>query len=415
MSESIAIFGAGLSGQAARRLAQVRGCDVVLFDEAGRGDSEVFDEADVKGFDRFVFSPGFAADHPWRTLAERAGGCCQSEIAFAASCWKGKLIGVTGTNGKTSLTELLANAFREAGFDSVAAGNIGFPLSDAVLLNEVNHDAACAVCEVSSFQAELAEGLELDGLIWTNFAEDHLDRYRTMRAYFDAKAQLLKCLKPGAPAVLGPGLVPWFETFGLPFDDRCVVSADPAVLEHVSGQSVFQTPPQSENYLLAKRFWERVGVPEDPLIRAANSFALSPHRLSMIAEKGGVRFWDDSKATNFHATLAALDAIDGPVVWIGGGQAKGGDMEAFARAVATRVEAAVVYGEVGPRLAAALTAVHPRVELRALFEQAVVKAAEFARGTGNASVLMSPGFASFDQFESYAARGKSFESIVLSL
>jgi UDP-N-acetylmuramoylalanine--D-glutamate ligase len=415
ISPQAAIFGAGKSGQAARRLALAQGFDVVLFDEAGHGERDVFAETDVERFDRFVFSPGFAPSHPWRRLAVRSGKPCQSEVAFAAPCWKGRLIGVTGTNGKTTLTQLLANAFREAGHDSIAAGNIGFPLSDAVLQETANHGSSYAVCEISSFQAELTEGLGLDGLLWTNFAEDHLDRYGTMEAYFNAKAELFRSLKPDRPCVVGPDLVPWFERFGRPIDKAVVATAQTDNLEALSDQSVFRRPPQSNNFILAEHFWKLIGSHHEALIRSADSFVLAPHRLSVIAEKGGVRFWDDSKATNFHATLAALEAVDGPVVWIGGGQAKGGDLEAFGRAVAGRVEAAVLYGEVAPRLERAMADVLFSVDHRALFEDAVVRAYEIARRIGRSSVLLSPGFSSFDQFDSYAGRGKSFKSIVLGL
>ncbi|HBR93008.1 MAG TPA: UDP-N-acetylmuramoylalanine--D-glutamate ligase, partial [Opitutae bacterium] len=140
-----------------------------------------------------------------------------------------------------------------------------------------------------------------------------------------------------------------------------------------------------------------------------------PHRLARVADSEGVCYWDDSKATNFHATLAALESVGPPVVWIGGGRAKGGDIEAFAREVSDYVNAAVLYGEVAPRLAAALEGLLDSVQVFSCFADAVYAAAELAKSMTDANVLLSPGFSSFDQFGSYAERGKSFTDLVLSL
>jgi UDP-N-acetylmuramoylalanine--D-glutamate ligase len=170
----VAIFGAGVSGLAARRLALSLGLEVCLFDEGGKGDRTQFSLDSVRDFCAFIFSPGFANAHPWRVLAAGSGCPCYSELGFAARHWRGKLIGITGTNGKTTITSLLCDGLHAAGRVAVAAGNIGTPLSDFVLRN-VNGTQTYAVCEISSFQAELPRGLHLDGLIWSNFAEDHLE------------------------------------------------------------------------------------------------------------------------------------------------------------------------------------------------------------------------------------------------
>ena len=125
MSKPLAIFGAGLSAQAALRLAQSQGRDAVLFDEGGSGSSVEFTREDLSLFDDFVFSPGFAEDHPWRQLVESSNVVCTSELAYAAKYWKGKIIGITGTNGKSTLTALLQKALKFSGKESIAAGNIG--------------------------------------------------------------------------------------------------------------------------------------------------------------------------------------------------------------------------------------------------------------------------------------------------
>jgi UDP-N-acetylmuramoylalanine--D-glutamate ligase len=408
----VAIFGAGVSGQAARRLALSLGLEVCLLDECGQGDACEFSQSELSEWDAFIFSPGFAQTHPWRVLAESSGLPCYSELGFAALHWKGRVLGVTGTNGKTTITSLLCNALEVAGQIAVEAGNIGRPLSD-VVLSDANQAEATAVSEISSFQAELPLGLQLDGLIWSNFAEDHLDRYDSMADYFAAKARLLHCLRAGAPAVLGADVAA--------FDPRVAKVPGSIVLDGtrdtkgLQAGSPFMLEPQRSNFALVLALWRALELSAAALLDAANTFELAAHRLSPVATWGGVTFWDDSKATNFHAALAAIDALASPVYWIGGGSAKGGDLAAFARLLAPKVEAAFLYGDCAPALAEVLCPLHARVAVYADFEDAVEAAARAALADSPSVVLLSPGFASFDQFAGYAARGKSFISTVLSL
>ena len=424
----MAIFGAGVSGQAARRLAISLGLEVCLFDEGGRGDAAEFASEALSEFDAFIFSPGFGMAHPWRVLAEGSDRPCYSELGFAALHWRGRLLGVTGTNGKTTITSLLCNALQAAGQTALEAGNIGTPLSD-VVLGDANDEQATAVCEISSFQAELPRGLQLDGLIWSNFAEDHLDRYDSMAEYFTAKARLLRCVRPDAPSVLGADVVASrkrlrltrLQDGGLPeMAQQClshslVVEGDSGLVDRLASNSPFRISPQRTNFALAAGLWAALGLPVEALIESANAFQLAAHRLSPVASWGDVTFWDDSKATNFHAALAAIDALDGPIVWIGGGSGKGGDFDVFASQVAPKIEAAFLYGEVAESLAASLSSVHPKVEIRADFVDAVEAATRAALANSPSVVLLSPGFASFDQFSGYAARGKTFISTVFSL
>lgn len=414
MNVRLAIFGGGLSGQAAKRLALARGHAVTVFDEAGGGDDACFDPSRRDQFNRFVFSPGFAADHPWRLLAEASGKPTQSELSYAAEFWKGHLIGITGTNGKTTLTRFLAEALRHAGKNAVVAGNIGQPLSDVVLDAE-NVASAYAVCEISSFQAELSRGIELDALLWTNFAEDHLDRYETMTDYFLAKAELLKCLRPDAVCVVGSEVLPWFDRLTQSFDRAVIAETSSALMSRLQPGSVLSRAPYRENFALAANYWSLAGEPEEALLSAANAFILAPHRLAVVAEREGVTYWNDSKSTNFHSALAAITAVPGPVVWIGGGRIKGGNLKSFAKEVSRQIDAAVLYGEAAPQMMEALTDQLENVEMVPCFNQAVRRASQLAEARISANVLLSPGFSSFDQFKSYEERGKSFNSIVLGL
>ena len=249
MSQNIAILGAGISGQAARRLAEARGHATCVFDERGEGDSDAFTAEVCEAFDSIVISPGFAHMHPWRQIAAESSKSCFGEIGFAAQQWQGKLIAVTGTNGKSTITKFLAQALQNVGWKAVATGNIGYPLSDAVL-SEANHPDGYAILEVSSFQAELPQGLEIDWLIWTNFAEDHLDRYDSMAEYFLAKANLLGCLTAAGVCVISPQVRDWMKLMKTDFDTCSVAHRNVDQSALLSLGSTFQHFPQSDNFSL---------------------------------------------------------------------------------------------------------------------------------------------------------------------
>lgn len=414
MSMRYAIFGAGKSAQSARLVADNMGIEVVLFDEAEEGDQNSFDRKDLLKFDCLIFSPGFSAVHPWRVLAEGSGLPCLSEIAFAAKYWKGRIIGVTGTNGKSTVTVLIKEALELAGYQSVAAGNIGYTFSEAVLSTS-NIEEAYAVVEISSFQAELACDLELDILIWTNFDEDHLDRYATLKDYFKAKACLLQCLKKESICIIGPQVAPWISELEKSFSNYISDNNDRSDAFDLSSESIFNQYPYSENYSLIVKLWRSMDWSAPALTKVADSFVLAPSHLSLVAEFGGSRYWDDSKATNFHATLAAFRSIDGPIVWIGGGRCKGGDLQAFAQKVARRVDVAILYGEVAHQMKKFFCSSLKSIYFYSIFEDAVHSAVKIGSSIPHANVLLSPGFSSLDQFNSYEERGKSFTHIVLSL
>jgi UDP-N-acetylmuramoylalanine--D-glutamate ligase len=179
--------------------------------------------------------------------------------------------------------------------------------------------------------------------------------------------------------------------------------------------SIFSTYPQRENYLLARAYWVQEGYPLAILEETARSFSTRRHRLAPVAELEGVSFWNDSKGTNFHATLAALETFAAPVVWIGGGKSKGGDIEAFTGRAAARVREAFLIGETAGVLASGLHARGVPATLCDNLREAVASAYETARHAAPSQVLFSPGFASFDMFHDYAERGLAFEQAVLSL
>ena len=408
------MLGMGLSGQAAAKLAQARGDQVTTFDASAKADRADFAEADLAAVEQILISPGFAAEHPWRQRAHASGIPCVSEIEYAAENWRGKIYGVTGTNGKTSLTELLTAAFCEVGVNAFACGNIGVPLSE-IVNSARNKPEAIAICELSSFQAELCEELELDGLLWTNFAPDHLDRYDTLNEYFKAKWRLTDCLKAGAPFFYGVELSEFLRTYAVKAEGSSV-KADVIDSFDLPMDSPFRHLPQRANLALAQAFWVELGMDTAALHRAAGAFKVPAYRLEVVAQRAGVTFWNDSKATNFHAVKAALDAVSqGKIIWIGGGRAKGSKPADLVAALSGRITEACVFGECAPALSAALDACGIPHYKGEDCEDAIRHAARLAQANTPAHVLFSPGFASFDAFASYTERGKYFNSIVFSL
>ncbi len=409
----VAVLGFGVSGQAAAALLRRRGAAVEAYDERpGDGVRGEFGPVQAKRHDLVVYSPGFAQNHPWLETARAAHCTCLGEMDFASLFWQGTLIAVTGTNGKTTLTEFLATALRRHGLSASPAGNIGHPLSRLDELGDTRERVA--VCEVSSFQAEGLHHLRPHALLWTNFDEDHLDRYATLRDYFAAKWNLVERLARPC-LILGESVARAAVEFGFKLPPHTVVATMAGASQRVPAGSVFATPPQSENYLVARLYWEHENLPLEELEETARSFSTRRHRLARVTELAGVEFWNDSKGTNFHATLAALESLPGPVTWIGGGKSKGGDIEGFAGRVASRVREAFLIGETAGVLARILHVRGVPATICESMREAVERSFDAARQSVPARVLFSPGFSSFDMFHDYAERGLAFEQAVLSL
>ncbi len=408
----VAVFGGGVSGQAVLGLLAALGARSEVYDEQpGVGTADAFTARAARRRPLVVVSPGFAAEHPWLVTARSAGCQCLGELDLAAGFWPGRVVAVTGTNGKTTLTEFLCHALVTAGDDAYAIGNIGFPFCRLVTVRPDAGADATAVCEVSSFQAETLRYFQADATLWTNFAEDHLERHPGMDAYFQAKWSLVERTTP-AGLFVGSSVERFARLLGRDLPAAAVategVAPDPAL-----AGTVFAAGPQRENFLLARAWWRHEGRPEAELYAAARTFKLGRHRLARVAEQAGVGFWNDSKATNFHAVEAALATFERPVQLIAGGRAKGGDLAGFVRRIAPRVAHAWLIGETRGVLAAFCT-------MQAVPHTVCGSLAEAVRGAGATArpgdqVVLSPGFASFDMFRGFADRGDQFEKLVNNL
>ena len=379
LARPVAVLGAGVSGQGVLALLAASGSRGVLYDEKAADAERNFTAAVAAGHSLVVYSPGFAPEHPWLAVARAAGCTCVGELDFASVFWRGDVVAITGTNGKTTLTEFLVHALNAAGRRAGATGNVGYPFSRFVV--EQTDRVDVAVCEVSSFQAETLQYLRPTATLWTNFAEDHLERH--------------------------PGLAAYFSGRNLP-DPARLVTAGRSPDVRLAG-TAFAGYPQHENFLLAAAWWQLAGLPESALYAAAQTFQLGQHRLSRVGEKRGVTFWNDSKATNFHA----LATFAGPVLWIGGGKAKGGDLAGFVHRIARQVRHAFLIGETSSSLLGHCRESRVPATPCASLAEAVGGAFTLA-GPGD-QVVLSPGFASFDMFRGYDDRGRQFQQLVENL
>jgi len=415
LDQPVAIFGAGVSGVGVCAVLATVGAESVIYDAKGTE----FTPKLATLHRLVVFSPGFPPEHPWLAIARAAGCVCQGELDFASLFWRGSVLAVTGTSGKTTLTEFLTHALRAAGRRAFATGNIGYSFSQLVAETAGGSAEMMAVCEVSSFQAETLQIFRADATLWTNFAEDHLERHPSLESYFGAKWNLITRTRMGQDRLRAGGLFVgssvqrYAKKFDRPLPDAAGVETEEQPADERLVGTAFAEYPQRENFLLAAAWWRAAELPSEQLFEAARSFVVGRHRLCRVGERDGVVYWNDSKATNFHAVEAALARFPLPVVLIAGGKTKGGDLAGFVHRIAPRVKHAVLIGETSAELAFHFAAFRVGHTSCPSLAEAVRRAAEIAEPGDN--VLLSPGFASFDMFRSYADRGEQFEQLVSEL
>ena len=409
------------SGAVAERAARLADLGVAVVVEPGAAElARLVGEADL-----VVPSPGVPESHPVYELARRSGVALRSEVELAADVARhlGRtLVAVTGTNGKTTVTTMIAEMLRAGGVRSLAAGNIGRPLLDAV-----HDDVDVVVAEVSSFQLRFTDAFRPRVAVLLNAAEDHLDWHPDFAAYVAAKARIfanqagddLLVYNEDDPAVSAVAAgaracrVGFSLHSGAPgcygLRDGFLVRPDGAPFLAVE-QLARSGPHDVANALAASAAAFATGVDAAAVTSVLRSFAGLPHRVTPVGQSGGVTFVDDSKATNPHATLAALAGF-ASVVLIAGGRNKGLDLSVL-RGEAGRMRAVVAIGEAAGDVVAAVGDLRP-VESAGSMAEAVQRAAALAE-PGD-TVLLSPACASFDWYGGYAERGDDFAAEVRKL
>jgi UDP-N-acetylmuramoylalanine--D-glutamate ligase len=409
----VLVVGLARSGAAAAEALVAEGATVVGFDrdeslEAGRlrelgvevhlGREE---ETLLQGIDLVVKSPGVPGETPLVRGARARDLPVWSEIELGARLLRNPILGVTGTNGKTTTTELLGAVFRAAGRPVEVAGNVGRPLTS--LVGSAVPDA-WIVCELSSFQLEDVETLRPRIAVLLNLEPDHLDRHGTFDAYADTKLRVFERQTADDTAVVPRGfrLVPGSGR-RVEFGGGDELPAEPRI----------PGAHNRENAAAATAAARSAGIDDGAIAEALVTFAGVPHRIELVRELRGVRYVNDSKATNVAATLRALASFPGARLHvILGGRGKHESYEPLAAALGPG-DSAYVIGEAADEIARSLGAAGVPV-VNALSLDGAVAAAASAAAPSDV-VLLSPACASFDQFRDFEARGDAFRSLVEEL
>jgi UDP-N-acetylmuramoylalanine--D-glutamate ligase len=378
--------------------------------------------------DLIVPSPGVPADDPFLRLAKSKGITVWSEIELAYRFLEGKLIGITGSNGKTTTTTLVHHILKAGAMRAYLAGNVGTPLISEV---EKMDAGSVAVAELSSFQLELIEKFRPNIGALLNLTPDHLDRHKTMEAYAAAKARIFANQTELDAAILNADdtasekyapkkpQVFWFSRKKVVTQGACLQGEEIVVAHHGKFEPVMKVEEiplagahNVENVLAAVVIARLAGVDSATIAKAVKSFAGVEHRLEFVAEIRGVRYYNDSKATNVDATLKALDAFPGRILVILGGKDKGSDYTVLQKPLRERAILALLIGAAADKIEKQIAG-SVAIERAGTLERAV-QAASLAARSGDA-VLLAPACASFDQFENYEQRGRVFKELVRSL
>ena len=441
----VTVIGAARSGMAAAKLLHRHGART-LVSEFGRISDDrrsvlrdtgiAFEEgghsARVLEADFIVVSPGVPSDVPVIQQAVNARIPVYSEIEVASWFFEGAVLAITGSNGKTTTTSLIAHLLKYCGVEHVLAGNIGFPFSD--FADSASSDTI-VVLEVSSFQLDHIDTFCPTIGVLLNITPDHLDRYQNDFALYAAsKARIFENMGPGNALIFNADdpevqrqiskLPPEITPYGFSLEDTLKIggycegeSLMVRTANAVQKVAIKSVPLRGKhnryNTLAALLAVTTLGVPWDRLVAGLVSFAGVVHRLEPVRTLGGVQYVNDSKATNVEAVWYALDSFQSPVLLIAGGRDKGNNYASLVPLVQDRVRAVIGIGESAEKVVTQLGTHAPYSINAGTLEQALQQARAIAR-PGD-TVLLSPACASFDQFQNYEARGDAFRKLVNAL
>lgn len=439
----VSVVGLGISGVAAANFLRGRGADVFVSElkkeselsreiaaldkkitiETGRNSQRILDA------DLIVKSPGISDKLPVLAEASKRGIPVLSEIEVACNFIKPhKLVAVTGTNGKTTTVTLLGKIFGDAGYDTVVAGNIGSPLSSFV--DKIKTETV-VVLEVSSYQLENTVKFKPDISCLLNITPDHLEHHGSMGDYILAKKRLFAnqdmkgyCVFNNADAECRKLAVEckntnvvFFDAFrplekGFFYENGSISANYEKIKYELSPLIKIPGRHNIENVLAAAAAASLAGVTADGLKVSISAFEGVEHRIEFIKEKGGIKYVNDSKSTNVDSTMVALESIERPVLLIMGGRDKGAPYTPLYDLVKRKVQALLLIGEAAEKIKKDLKGAAETVDCGDL-KTAVLKAVEL--GKPGATVLLSPGCSSFDQFDNFEHRGRYFKELVKEL
>ncbi|MBW4560826.1 MAG: UDP-N-acetylmuramoyl-L-alanine--D-glutamate ligase [Mojavia pulchra JT2-VF2] len=447
------VIGLGKSGIAAARLLKREGWEVELSDRntseallqqqqelateqitVKLGYSLEFNESDLPQL--IIVSPGVPWDIPLLLKARELGIETIGEMELAWRHLRSQpWVGITGTNGKTTTTALIAAIFQAAGLDAPACGNIGYAACE-VALAEKHPD--WVIAELSSYQIESSVTLTPRIGVWTTFTPDHLSRHKTLENYYDIKAKLLRQSQlqvfNGDDAYLSKlGASHWPDAYwtsvkgkdyligerGFYIEDGWVVeklapTATPEPIVEVSALRMVGEHNQ-QNLLMSVAAARLGGINRDAISHAIREFPGVSHRLEHICTWEGIDFINDSKATNYDAAEVGLASVKNPAILIAGGEAKAGDDTAWLAKIQAKAAAVLLIGNAAPAFAQRLQEVgYSSYEIVETMEKAVPRGAELAKQHQAAVVLLSPACASFDQYPNFEVRGDHFRELCLA-
>lgn len=405
------VFGLARSGLASVAALRASGAEVLAWDDgpaAFEGPLTDLNTADLAGLAAIVVSPGVPHSAPIFARAKAAGVPMIGDIELFAQARADmpahRIIGITGTNGKSTTTALIHHILKSAGRSAEMGGNIGLP----ILAQDPLPAGGIWVLELSSYQLDITETLACEVALLLNITPDHLERHGSMAAYAAAKQRLFAMQTAEGAAITDRASASAWAMPGGPA--QTVIISDDVALSGQADWPALQGPHNFANARAAVAVVRALGIREAEITQGLRSYAGLPHRMERIGSKGGVLYVNDSKATNPDSTAPALAAFPA-THWIAGGKAKGEDLDALTPYLAD-VRAAYLIGEAAPlfrRLLAGRLLTHQCGTL----DRAVSEAAKAARP--GETVLFSPACASFDQFRDFEARGDAFRAAVEAL
>jgi len=454
------VVGLGKSGIAAARLLKQEGWEVTVSDRSSseplRQQQQELQREQItvhlahspklEGSDLpqlIVVSPGVPWDAPVLAQARKLGIETIGEMELA---WRHlqsfPWVGITGTNGKTTTTALIAAIFQTAGFHAPACGNIGYAACDLALEVLTPHSSLLTphsldwiIAEISSYQIESSPSIAPRIGVWTTFTPDHLSRHRTLERYYDIKAHLLQQSEQqvinGDDAFLSQRVVNYYSdacwtsvkgkahlignpNLGTYIEDGWVVSQNEPIVKVSALRMVGEHNQQ--NLLMAVAAARLAGIEQQAISQAIANFPGVPHRLEHICTWQGIDFINDSKATNYDAAQVGLASVNSPVILIAGGEAKAGEDSSWLQTIQTKAAAVLLIGDAGAAFAQRLEQVgYSSYEIVKTMERAVPRAAELAKQDQARVVLLSPACASFDQYQNFEQRGDHFRQLCQEL
>jgi len=409
---TVLVLGFSISGRASAELLLAKGKQVIAVDRNATAMTalpgiRLFDESALIPWhevEQLLLSPGVPPRHPYVQEARRRKIEVVGEIEFAFRHLRNPVIGITGTNGKTTVAMLATHILQQSGRKARALGNIGESLSGYALSPDLEE---LLVVELSSFQLETLEARCLDVAVCLNITPDHLERYNSMLEYAQAKCHIEECLKEGGELYVSRQVE---EEFGVLLRNPRLFEMESCPDRSLSSEEQLKLGwPELPNVQAVYPLCRHFGVSDEQFLCGLKSFRKPKHRIEYVGEWNGLDFYNDSKATNIDAVMYAVSLMEGPITLLAGGVDKGASYRPWIEAFGSKVQRIIVFGQAAGKLEEELQESFPLMRV-ARMQEALIAAVQEARGP--MKIVLSPGCSSFDAFRNYEHRGEEFKRMV---